>query len=269
MRYWFDYLPKKVNINTLDRLEYTNEQLIENNKNYEERFIFDKFKNYELSRKTYNYFQRNLGKKTTFFIASSWGWVEFFLSKNFSLIASDVGEKYVNFHKDNEHLKYIKFDILNISENKEYNNKFEQVVINDIVHLFDQDQIRKCIKNIHNITKEDADVFFIFRSRDSFLIKIIDNYLSPFENKLKTILKNFKKDKWYFTKNHHGFRRSEKEFIKIIEEGDFKVQSIYRDMFEVEYNNLTIIRMLKISKFLSSIFLKSHPHLNIFHIKKK
>ena len=100
------------------------------------------------------------------------------------------------------------------------------------------------------------------------LIKIIDNYLSPFENKLKTILKNFKKDKQYFTKNHHGFRRSEKEFIKIIEEGNFKVQSVYKDMFEVEYNRLTIIRMLKISKFLSIIFFKSHPHLNIFHTKK-
>ena len=101
------------------------------------------------------------------------------------------------------------------------------------------------------------------------MINIIDNYLSPLENKLKTILKNFKKDKWYFTKNHHGFRRSEKEFTKIIEENDFKVQSIYKDMFDTEYNNLTIIRMLKMSKFLSIIFLKSHPHLNIFHTKKR
>ena len=65
-----------------------------------------------------------------------------------------------------------------------------------------------------------------------------------------------------------GFRRSEKEFIKIIEEGNFKVQSVYKDMFEVEYNRLTIIRMLKISKFLSIIFFKLHPHLNIFHTKK-
>ena len=100
------------------------------------------------------------------------------------------------------------------------------------------------------------------------MIKAIDNYLSPFENKLKTILKNFKKDKWYFTKNHHGFRRSEKEFIKIIEENGFKVQSVYKDMFDTEYNNLSIIRMLKISKFLSIIFFKLHPHLNIFHVKK-
>ena len=100
------------------------------------------------------------------------------------------------------------------------------------------------------------------------MIKINDNYLLPFENKLKTILRNFKKDKQYLTKNHHGFRRSEKEFIKIIEEGNFKVQSVYKDMFEVEYNRLAIIRMLKISKFLSIIFFKLHPYLNIFHTKK-
>ena len=83
MRYWFDYLPKKVNVNTLDRLKYVNEQLIENNKNYEERFTFDEFNDYEASRKTYNYFKKNLDKKTTFFIASSWGWVEFFYQKTF------------------------------------------------------------------------------------------------------------------------------------------------------------------------------------------
>ena len=56
MRYWFDYLPKKVNVNTLNRFEFTDEVLIQNNKNYEERFIFDKFKDYELSLNTYNYF---------------------------------------------------------------------------------------------------------------------------------------------------------------------------------------------------------------------
>ena len=268
MRYWFDYLPKKVNVNTLNRFEFTDEVLIQNYKNYKERFIFDKFKDYELSHKTYNYFKKKLEKKSTFFIGSSWGWVEFFLSKNFSLIASDVNEKYVNFHKDNKDFKYIKFDILDMSEKKEFNNKFEQVIVNNIEYLFDQDQIQKCMRSVNYITKKDADIFFIFRSRDSFIIKIIDNYLLPFENKLKTILKNFKKDKQYLTKNHHGFRRNEKEFIKIIEEGNFKVQSVYKDMFEVEYNRLTIIRMLKISKFLSIIFFKLHPHLNIFHTKK-
>ena len=116
MRYWFDYLPKKADVNTLNRFEFTDEQLIQNNKNYEERFIFDKFKNYELSLKIYNYFKKKLDKKSTFFIGSSWGWVEFFLSKNFSLIASDVNEKYVNFHKDNKDFKYIKFNILDMSE---------------------------------------------------------------------------------------------------------------------------------------------------------
>ena len=122
MRYWFDYLPKKVNVDTLNRFEFTDEVLIQNYKDYKERFIFDKFKNYELSLKTYNYLKKKLGKKSTFFVGSSWGWVEFFLSKNFSLTASDVNEKYVNFHKSNKDFKYIKFDILDTSEKKEFNN---------------------------------------------------------------------------------------------------------------------------------------------------
>ena len=268
MRYWFDYLPKKANVNTLNRFEFTDEILIQNNKNYEERFIFDKFKDNELNFKTYNYFKKKLDKKSTFFIGSSWGWVEFFLSKNFSLIASDINEKYVSFHKDNESFDYIKFNILDISNKNNFYKKFEQVVVNNIEYLFDQDQIQKCMKNIDFITKDDADIFLIFRSVDGLMIRLIDNYLLPFENKLKTILKNFKKEKYYLTKNHLGFRRSEKEFIKIIEENNFTVQSLYKDMFEAEYNNLKTVRMLKISKLLSIIFFKSHSNLNIFHIKK-
>ena len=83
MRYWFDYLPKKVNVNTLNRFEFTDKVLIQNYKNYKERFIFDKFKKNELSFKTYNYFKKKLDKKSTFFIGSSWGWVEFFFIKKF------------------------------------------------------------------------------------------------------------------------------------------------------------------------------------------
>jgi len=268
MRDWFDYLPKKEKINTLNRFDYTNEALIENIKELKERFIFDKFKNHELSLKIYNYFKNKLDQKTTFFIGSSWGWVEFFLSKHFSLIASDINETYINFHKNNKNFNYIKFDILDESKKKDFSDKFEQVVVNNIEYLFDEDQINKCMKNVYDITIKEADIFFIFRSRDSFLIKIIDNYLLLFENKIKTILKNFKNDKWYLTKNHHGFRRKNREFIKIFKENNFKIESVYKDMFGAEYDNLTSVRMLKISKLLSIIFFKSHPHLNIFHVKK-
>ena len=44
--------------------------------------------------------------------------------------------------------------------------------------------------------------------------------------------------------------------------------SIYEDLFEVDYNRLRIIEKLKISKFLSKIFLKSNPYLNILVFKK-
>ena len=60
MREWLDYLPKKENKNTLNRFEYTNEMLIDENKTIKKRFIFDEFKKYELSNKTYEYLKNNL-----------------------------------------------------------------------------------------------------------------------------------------------------------------------------------------------------------------
>jgi len=267
MRSYYKYIPKKQNINTQDRFKFTDELLI-NLKDINDRFVFDKFKNYELNYKIYNYLKKKLNKKSTFFIASSWGWVEHFLSKTIPLTASDVNEEYVNFHKNNKSLKYIKFDILDISERKEFYNNFEQVVMNNVEYLFDRDQMQKCLQNIYKITHKEADVFIIFRSKDSFIIKIIDFILLPIENKIKTIFKNFQKDKWYFTKNHMGFKRSEKEFIQTFKKNNFQVISIYKDMFEAEYSKLSTVRILRISKLLSMFFFKSHPYLNIVHLRK-
>ena len=268
MRNWLDYLPKKENKNTLNRFEFTDEMLINEDKIIKKRFIFDEFKKYELSKKTYDYLKKNLDENLTFFIGSSWGWVEFFLSKSHTLIASDINEKYINFHKTTKDFQYIKFDILNISNVKKFQNKFSQLVVNNIEYLFDEGQLQSLIENLHLITTKDAKIYIIFRSKDSLIIKFIDNYLLPIENKIKSIIKSFGKDKWYFTKNHHGFRRTEKEFITILEKNNFKIQSVYKDMFESEYNNLKIVRAFKLSKILSVVFFKSHPHLNIFCIKK-
>lgn len=268
MRYWYTYLPKRENKNTSSRFQLTDETLIDDNKIIEERFKFDKFKKYQISIKTYNFLKKNLKKYHTFFIGSSWGWVEFFLSKSFPVIASDINKKYIDYHKKKGDLEYIKFDILNTSDIEKMNKKFSQIVVNNIEYLFDENQILSCMDNLHLITKNNADIFFIFRSRDSAVIRIIDNWLLPLENKLKTIIKNLKGNNWYFTKNHHGFRRSENEFIKIIKKNNFRIEYIYKDLFEAEYNKLNIVKMLRLSKFLSKIFLKSHPLLTIFHLKK-
>ena len=71
------------------------------------------------------------------------------------------------------------------------NKKFSQIVVNNIEYLFDENQILSCMDNLHLITKNNADIFFIFRSRDIAVIRIIDNWLLPLENKLKTVVKKF------------------------------------------------------------------------------
>ncbi len=269
MRDWYDYILKKENKNTLDRFEYTDEVLIYGNKNYKDLFNYDIFKKNELIFKIYSYLKKKLKKKQTFFIGSSWGWSEFFLSKEIPIIASDVNKNYVDFHKKNDHLEYVEFNILKEKIDQNLENKFEQVVVNNLEYLFDENQMQICLENLSKITKKNGDVFFIFRSKDSFLIRIIDNYLLFFENKIVGYIKNLFGNKYYLTKNHHGFRRNEKDFINTIERNNYKFESTYREMFDTEYNRLKIVRFLKISRLLSIIFLRMHSHLNIIHFKKK
>tara|TARA_Y100000590_G_scaffold272146_1_gene305554 strand:+ start:119 stop:928 length:810 start_codon:yes stop_codon:yes gene_type:complete len=269
MRDWHDFILKKENKNTLDRFDYSDEVFQINNKNFKENFEFENFKNNELCIKIYTYLKNVLKKKQIFFIGSSWGRVEYFLSKNFPLIASDIAERYVNFHKTNTKLNYIKFDILEENINIDFRNKYEQIVVNNIEYLFDQNQLQKFLINLSLIAKKDADIYIIFRSKDSFLIKIIDNYLLPFESLMVKQIKNLSGQKVFLTKNHHGYRRNEKDFISTINRYNFEFKSIHREMFETEYKRLRILRYFGISKLLSIMFFKFHPHLNIIHLKKK
>ena len=266
MRKIYRYLISEINKNNIeDRFLFTNNQLIEENKNYKENFIFKNLKKKETFYKIYKFLKNNLDiNKKTLFIGSSWGWCEFFLMKDFDIIASDVEEHYVNYHKSNTSLNYIKLDILNL----DIKNKYDQIVINNIEFLFDEEQLSKSIKNISNISNPGSKVFVIFRSRDGFIPKLIDNYLLPFETYLVYLLKKLKK-KVYLTKNHLGFRRNISKFIELYKQNNFTLISIYKDMFSYDFQRLRTVQKFRLSYLLSIITFKSNPYLNIIVFKKK
>ena len=266
MRNWYKFIiSEKLNEGFKNRLLFTNYQLIEKNENFKDIFDFDNFKKNELFLKQFNFLKNNLDQnKKTLFIGSSWGETEFFLKDTFNVVASDNVDQYVEFHEKNTNLNFIKLNILDL---KNQNFNFEQIVVNNIEYLFDNQQLKKCVENISKISKPGARIFVIFRSRDGFLIKIIDHILSFIETYLVYLVKRIN-NKVYFFKGHQGFRRSLKEFKKIWIENKFEFLKIYEDLFEVEYNRLRFIQKLKISSFLSKILLKSHPYLNVLIFKK-
>jgi hypothetical protein len=230
MRDWFDYTLKKKKINSLNRLQYNNKILI--NHDEKKHFEFKGFKSLKHVSISFKYLNKVLKKKEKILcIGSGWGYLEFLLSKKFSITASDYNNHYVKFHKKNNstNFKYIKLDILK-SKLPFRKNNFKQILINNIEYLFDNSQMNKCIKNIKKLGGKKTDYFLIFRSRD-------------------------------------GFRRSKKEFLELLEKNNLKIISVYEDMYEAEYERLAIVRKLKLSKFLSILFFKSHPYLHIIRFK--
>jgi 2-polyprenyl-3-methyl-5-hydroxy-6-metoxy-1,4-benzoquinol methylase len=266
MRNWYKFkISDKIITDINERLIFTNYQLIQKNKNFKDILNFENFKKNQIFFKQYNFLKNNLDPdKETLFIGSSWGETEFFLKDKFKVLASDIEDQYIKFHKNNTDLNFIKLNILDI-ENQ--NLEYEQIVVNNVEYLFDNQEMKTCIENISKISKPGAKIFVIFRSRDGFLLKFIDQILTFAETYLVYLIKRINK-KVYFDKNHHGFRRSLKEFKEIWIENRFEFKSIYEDLFEVDYDRLRIIQKLKISKFLSKIFLKSNPYLNILVFKK-
>lgn len=269
MRIWYKFLISNKFVKNLDnRFLFTNYQLIENNINAKKIFKFKNFKKNLIFYKQYEFLRNNLDKKKeTLFIGSSWGETEFFLKDKYKIIASDSEDKYVRFHKNNTTLNFIKLNILKIKYSKFLKKTYEQIVVNNIEYLFNNNQLKKSIRNIYKISKPGARIFIIFRSRDSFLIKIIDKFLTYIETYLFYLfLRIYRKN--YFIKAHQGFRRSLKEFKKIWVENNFEYINIYEDLYEIEYNRLRVVQRLKISFLFSRIFFKLNPYLNILTFKK-
>ncbi len=267
MRDWHKYLIRENNFSNNDRFDFTDEVLLRNFKNFKYKFKFKHFKKDQLNFTIYNFFKKELDHKKTLFIGSGWGWVEYFLNSKKQIIASDIREEYIQYHKKNTKLNYKKIDILNQNTKKGLINKYDRIVVNNIEYLLNKNQLKTCIRNLSKILKKNGDLFFIFRSRDGFVQRLIDDYLTYIELKLIFFIKKLKKKNLYFTKNHHGFRRKVTEFIKLFN-SDFNYISNYTDLYETEYERLTIIKKIKMSKLISIIFFRSHPYLNIIHFKK-
>ena len=217
------------------------------------------------------YFKKHLNKKQKIFcIGSGWAHMEYFLSDTFRIVASDYDQKYVDFfqNKRRKNFQYFKHNIL-LNNQKVRNENYNQVIINNIEYLFNDKQMNTSLKNIKKLSKKSTNFFYIFRSRDSFLIKIIDKYLAYFEVKIIQLVKMLNGNYFYVTKNHHGYRRYENEFLDLLRKNNFEIISIHKSMYQTEYDRLTIVRKLKLGKILSFLFLKSHPYLNIIKFRLK
>lgn len=192
------------------------------------------------------------------------GETEFFLKDKFNIIASDINDEYIRFHKNNTDLNFIKLNILDLKNHKYL---YEQIVVNNIEYLFDNQELKKILKNILKITKPEAKIFLIFRSRDSLLIKIIE-ILTFIETGLIYLIKKSYLKNIHFIKLNHGFRRTLKEFKKTWINNNFEYVGIYEDLFKIEYERLRIFKKLGISNLLLKIFNKQNSYLNILEFKK-
>ena len=270
MRNWYDYILKKEKKDNLNRFDYTNKTLFESkdfNKYFKKKF----FVKLEYAYSSFNYFNKTLNKKQEVFcIGSGWAHMEYFLSNSYKIIASDYYKKYVDFFKKKrkKNFRYLKFDILKDKQQMKKKN-YDQIIVNSIEYLFNDQQMKILLKNLRKLGNKNTDFYLIFRSRDGFIIKIIDKYLALLEKKIFQLIKKINGENYILTKNHHGFRRYMYEFLNLLKNNDCRIISVHEDLYQTEYNRLGVIRKLKLSKILSLVFLKSHPYLNIIKFKFK
>ena len=260
MRNWYKYtLENSNNKNFSSVLEFTSHQIKEGFSDLDKLFEFNFFYK-DFSKCIYNYLSKILyGKNLS--IGSGWGHLEYHLSKKFNITASDINDEYLKYNKK---IEYIINNI--ISEKFLLNKKYDNIFAPGIIYLFNEKELDIFFENIKKTLNDDGNFYLFFRSNDSFFINILDNYLLPFENFLKFLIKNSKNRDLKIQRNHHGFRRNYTELEKVISKNKFKIISKKKEMFQAEYNRSKILRISGLSKFLS--LFKLHPYITIYHLKK-
>ena len=264
-RNWYKFFLVKNNKNAKKnkgRLQSTFDQLEINSKQDKLLFNYNYFKKSHL-QPIYKYLRKKL-HGNCLSIGSGKAHLEYHLSKKFKILPTDINDNFINFNKK---IKIKKFDILN-SNNKDIKKigSFNCIFIPGIEYLFTNKQLTKFFSNLKKLSNEHTDIFFCFRSRYTFITNIIDHVICPLEVFLTKYIKFIKYKCFIIKKTHHGFRRKDKEIEKIIK-NFFFIKSIHRDMFSLEYKRSVLFKILRIDIILKYIFLKSHPYLNIYHLK--
>ena len=263
---WYKYfLEKNKETKKLSRVDFTHYQMelyIEEDSNFLDFNYF--YKDYRKS--LYDFLINKINGKTLS-VGSGSGYLEYHLyKKNKDILATDINKKLI---KKNNKIKYQYFDIINCTDD-EINNlgKFDTIYIPDIIYLFDKTQLQIFFTNLSKLIKAEGNIYLCFKNKYSFFINFIEHIVSPIEIYLKKyLLQLFTNKKYFVVKNQHGYRIGIKELKKYLKI-NFKILSLYEDLYEDEYKRSLIVNRLKISKLLKIIFFKSHPYLHIYHLKK-
>ncbi len=268
MKKWIDLTldNKKKDIN--DRFEYTNKVMNIDQETALNQFQFDSFKKNKTYFSQYNYFKDRLSNNTLF-LASGYGFYEFFLKGTFkNFLCSDSEEKYINFNHKNRLSNFIKFDATNKDDIGKINFTPQNIVLNNVEYLFDDNELTGCLENIHTLSDENTKVYIIFRSRYYYLIDFFYKFLIPAEFLLKKVILQIFGKKKYINSNFHGFLRKKKDFEKILKKR-FIIKNLYKDLYSLNYERSLIINKLKLGKIFSLIFFKLHPYLHIYELRIK
>jgi hypothetical protein len=260
---WFRYKLSETVTKKINYLDFCHKEMKVNKSIDDKLFSFNYFSKTPHSIE-YNFFKKKL-KNRCISIGSGKGHLEYHLSqKKINILATEINN---NFIKYNQKIKFIKLNI--ITDNKKISSlgKFDNIIISNLELLFNNQSLQILLKNIKKISHKQTNIFFCFRSRYSTLSNIIYNYICPLEIfLLKIFYFLFKKKKYFFSKHQIGYRRTVKEFEYYLKK-NFKIISIYKDLFTLEYNRSILIRFFNLAPLLSIMLLKQHPSLFIYQLK--
>jgi len=194
------------------------------------------------------------------------------ISNKFNITCSDlqVPSCYEDSQKIFGNFDYIKFNILKDKINK----KFDNIFALSSFYIFSSLELEEILNNINQIINKDGTLILEFPgSEDNFFSFIFNEIYLVLESYLAyAISKIFKKKIGINFDNNFGFKRKNKEIIKLVEKFGFSIISIheYDYLTEIKRSLLAnkIINYLPFTTTFFKLVSSNIPYIRMFKFKK-
>lgn len=144
---------------------------------------------------------------------------------------------------------------------------YDCVLITGMEIYFDDEELKSIFHNIHKVLSQKPiglqKFVFVQRYNDNWATYLIDNVLLPFEAILLNI-KAFLLKKPRYIRKAHGYRRSRKEILHLLEDSGFVLQTLHHAGFGVELNYRSVI-IQKMPAFVAKLVAAIDRKMNLLN----
>jgi SAM-dependent methyltransferase len=195
------------------------------------------------------------------------------IKEGFDIQLTDINKRIIdNTKKLFPDAKVAQLDILDEKSTDSclYRQPYDAVFVPSLFYMLDEKQSMLAITNIHKLVVNGGILCLSFRSRDTWVTRMVDEYLCPIDMHLQALYKRIiQGQRVYVNKMEFGCRRKLDELSSLISSVGFTLVATDFSLCQYEVEaRLPVFNRLGLSSLICALAGEKHPHLNFLVFAK-